>query len=165
MKRILILTLALFTVALAKAQFVGDFNITRKVLCEENGELHVVLGISVSRHAVTRDQSWIIIPEVCTADRRSTKMLPYVLINGPYQRHMLERRRVLTGSYWAERAPYMVINADKKTDQQFNYEMKVPFESWMSNATLVIRQIQQTPGGRRRVFSVDVNGAVETQHP
>ena len=55
----------------------------------------------------------------------------------------------------------MTINADKKTDQVFRYEMKVPYESWMAGATLVLRQVQASPGGVRRVFTVDVNGAVD----
>ena len=72
--------------------------------------------------------------------------------------HQLRR---LSGAYWAERQPYMTINADKKTDQVFRYEMKVPYESWMAGATLVLRQVQTSPGGVRRVFTVDVNGAVD----
>ena len=71
------------------------------------------------------------------------------------------RRRRLSGAYWAERQPYMTINADKKTDQVFRYEMKVPYESWMAGATLVLRMVQTSPGGVRRVFTVDVNGAVD----
>lgn len=39
----------------------------------------------------------------------------------------------------------MTINADKKTDQVFRYEMKVPYESWMAGATLVLRQVQTRP--------------------
>lgn len=89
------------------------------------------------------------------------KLFPHILINGRYQQHMQERRRRLSGAYWAERQPYMTINADKKTDQVFRYEMKVPYESWMAGATLVLRMVQTSPGGVRRVFTVDVNGAVD----
>ena len=102
-----------------------------------------------------------ILPELSTPDRKSVKLFPHVLINGRYQQHMQERRRLLSGAYWAERQPYMTINADKKTDQVFRYEMKVPYESWMDGATLVLRQVQTSPGGVRRVFTVDVNGAVD----
>ena len=125
----------------------GDVAVTRKVLAERGGELHMVLEISVSRKAVTRSQSWTILPELSTPDRN--------------QQHMQERRRRLSGAYWAERQPYMTINADKKTDQVFRYEMKVPYESWMAGATLVLRMVQTSPGGVRRVFTVDVNGAVD----
>jgi hypothetical protein len=121
----------------------------------------MVLEISVSRKAVTRSQSWTILPELSTPDRKSVKLFPHILINGRYQQHMQERRRRLSGAYWAERQPYMTINADKKTDQVFRYEMKVPYESWMAGATLVLRMVQTSPGGVRRVFTVDVNGAVD----
>ena len=113
---------------------------------------------------MTRSQSWAILPELSTPDRRSVKLFPHILINGRYQQHMMERRRRLSGAYWAERQPYLTINADGKTDRTFRYEMKVPYESWMADATLVLRQVQTSPGGKRRVFTVDVNGAVDTQH-
>ena len=159
MKRYCILILFLLTAASLRAQIVGDVAVTRKVLAERNGELHLVLEVSV-----TRSQSWAILPELSTSDRRSVKLFPHILINGRYQQHMMERRRRLSGAYWAERQPYLTINADGKTDRTFRYEMKVPYESWMADATLVLRQVQTSPGGKRRVFTVDVNGAVDTQH-
>ena len=161
MKRYCLLLVFLLAGVSLRAQIVGDVAVTRKVLAERNGELHMVLEISVSRKAVTRSQSWMILPELSTADRRSVKLFPHILINGRYQQHMMERRRKLSGAYWAERQPWLTINVDGKTDQVFDYEMKVPYESWMSEATLVLRQIQTSPGGKLRVFTVDVNGAVD----
>ncbi|WP_418991763.1 DUF3868 domain-containing protein [Alistipes sp.] len=163
MKKYVFLLIFVFAASSLRAQFVGDVSVTRKVLAERNGELVMQLEIRVARNAVTRSQSWTIIPELSTADRRSVKLFPHILINGRYQQHMMERRRRLVGSYWAERQPYMVIQADGKNDQAFRYEMKVPYETWMADATLVLRQIQTSPGGRRRIFTVDVNGAVDTQ--
>ena len=162
MKKYCILCVLLLLGGALRAQIVGEVAVTRKVLAERNGELHLLLEISVSRKAVTRSQSWAILPELSTPDRRSVKLFPHVLINGRYQQHMMERRRKLSGAYWAERQPYLTIEADGKTDQVFLYEMKVPYESWMDDATLVLRQVQTSPGGRRRVFTVDVNGAVDT---
>lgn len=163
MKKYSLLFVFLLAALSLRAQIVGDVAVTRKVLAERGGELHMVLEISVSRKAVTRSQSWSILPELSTADRKSVKIFPHVLINGRYQQHMMERRQRLTGAYWAERQPYMTINADGKTDRVFRYEMKVPYESWMADATLVVRQVQTSPGRVRRVFTVDVNGAVDTE--
>lgn len=163
MKRYILLFLCLLAGSSLRAQIVGDVSVTRKVLAEAGGELHMVLEISVSRNAVTRSQSWTILPELSTPDRRSVKLFPHILINGRYQQHMMERRRKLSGSYWAERQPYLTINVDGRTDQRVLYEMKVPYESWMSEATLVLRQVQTSPGGKRRVFTVDVNGAVDSE--
>ena len=151
MKKYCFLFVFLVAALSLRAQIVGDVAVTRKVLAERGGELHMVLEISVSRKAVTRSQSWTILPELSTPDRKSVKLFPHILINGRYQQHMQERRRRLSGAYWAERQPYMT----------FRYEMKVPYESWMAGATLVLRQVQTSPGGVRRVFTVDVNGAVD----
>ncbi len=163
MKKYLLLFLFVMSGLSLRAQILGDVAVTRKVLAERDGELHLVLEISVARKAVTRSQSWAILPELSTADRRSVKLFPHVLINGRYQQHMMERRRRLSGAYWAERQPYLTINVDGRSDQTFLYEMKVPYESWMDDATLVLRQVQTSPGGKRRVFTVDVNGAVDRQ--
>ena len=163
MKRYCLLLVFLLAGLSLRAQIVGDVAVTRKVLAERDGELHLVLDITVSRKAVTRSQSWAILPELSTPDRRSVKLFPHVLVNGRYQQHMMERRRKLSGAYWAERQPYLTINVDGKRDRSLRYEMKVPYEPWMDRATLVLRQVQTSPGGKRRVFTVDVNGAVDRE--
>ncbi len=163
MKKYLLLVLSLVCAASLRAQIVGDLSVTRRELAQRDGMLCMTLDITVARNALPRSESWMIIPELSTADRASVKLFPHVLVNGPYQQHMLERRRRLVGAYWAERQPYAVIRADKETDRTIRYEMKVPYEAWMSDATLVLRQIQTAPGGRRRVFTVDVNGAVDRE--
>lgn len=155
---LLLFALAAFT---ARAQFVGDVSVTRKALCERNGSLYMLLDVRVSGSALTRSQSWTIIPELSTPDRQSVKLFPHIQIDGKYQRRMALRRRVLTGAYWVEREPYKVINVTGREDVEVRYEMSVPYEAWMDRASLVIRQIQTSPGDRRRVFTIDVNGAVD----
>lgn len=163
MKRYLLILMFLLGAVSLRAQIVGDLSVTRKVLSRRGGQLHLVLDIQVSRNAVTRSQSWTIVPELSTPDRKSVKLFPHILVNGKYQQHMMERRRVLTASRLVERQPYMVINVDGKTDQTVEYKMTVPYESWMADATLVLRQIQTNPGRKSRIFTVDVNGAVDTE--
>lgn len=155
--------LLLFTLAALpmRAQIVGDVSVVRKVLCERGGMLHMELDMRVGRNAVTRTQALTIVPELSTPDRKSVKLFPHVQIDGPYQRHMRERRRVLLAAHWAERQPYQLIDTDRKTDRTIRYVMEVPYESWMAGASLVIRQILTSPGDRRRIYTVDVNGAVD----
>lgn len=163
MKKYCLLLLLLVGAGSLQAQIVGDLSVTRKVLREHAGKLELVLDVHVSKNAVTRSQSWMIIPELSTPDRKSVVLFPHILVNGRYQQHMQERRKLLSGAYWAERQPHVTVNVDKKTDQTVTYEMAVPYQSWMENATLVLRQIQTNPGRRNRVFTVDVNGAVDVE--
>ncbi len=163
MKKYCLLLLLLVGAGSLQAQIVGDLSVTRKVLREHAGKLELVLDVHVSKNAVTRSQSWMIIPELSTPDRKSVVLFPHILVNGRYQQHMQERRKLLSGAYWAERQPHVTINVDEKTDQTVSYEMAVPYQSWMENATLVLRQIQTNPGRRNRVFTVDVNGAVDVE--
>lgn len=162
MKKYCILLIFLFAAVSLRAQIVGEVSVTRKVLSMRNDSLRMELDILVGPNAVTRSQSWLIIPELSTADRQSVKLFPHVLINGQYQQHMQERRRRLSGGYWAERQPYAVVPGNIKTEQLIRYEMNVPYEEWMADATLVLRQILTLPGDKRRVFTIDVNGAVDT---
>ena len=163
MKKYCLLLLLLVGAGSLQAQIVGDLSVTRKVLREHAGKLELVLDVHVSKNAVTRSQSWMIIPELSTPDRKSVVLFPHILVNGRYQQHMQERRKLLSGAYWAERQPHVTINVDEKTDQTVSYEMAVPYQSWMENATLVLRQIQTNPGRRNRVFTVDVNGAADVE--
>ncbi len=163
MKKLTLTILLLLAAFSLRAQIVGDVSVTRKVLAARDGQLTLQLDVHVGKNAVTRSQSWTIIPELSTADRRSVKLFPHILINGKYQQHMMERRRKLFGRYWAERKPYMVIVAEKKTAQDITYKINVPYEEWMKDASLVLRQIQTSPGKENRVFTVDVNGAVDVE--
>lgn len=163
MKKFALTITAIFAACALHAQIVGDVSVTRKVLAAEQGQLVMELDITVGKNAVTRSQSWSIIPELSTPDRKSVKLFPHILINGKYQQHMMERRRKLFGRYWAERKPYMVIVADKNTERNVTYRINVPYEEWMKDATLVLRQIQTSPGKQNRVFTVDVNGAVDVK--
>ena len=164
MKKYIFLLICLLGAGALRAQtIVGDLSVTRKELCRQDGKLVLKLDVHVSRRAVTRSQSWLIIPELSTPDRRSVKLFPHILIDGPYQRHMRERRRVLCGAHWAEREPQVTIDVRRKTDRTISYAMEVPYEEWMERATLVLRQIQTSPGRRNRVFTVDVNGAVDVE--
>lgn len=163
MKKYLLLCVALFAAVSLHAQIEGGVRVTRKNISVSGGELLLELEIEVSRNGVVRREGWTIIPELSTPDRRSVKLFPHVEIDGPYQRHMRERREVLTRARWAERTAYAVIDAKRMEGQLLDYRMKVPYEPWMDEASLVVRQIQILPGGKRRVFTVDVNGAVDRE--
>ena len=67
MKKYCFLFVFLVAALSLRAQIVGDVAVTRKVLAERGGELHMVLEISVSRKAVTRSQSWTILPELSSS--------------------------------------------------------------------------------------------------
>lgn len=163
MKKYCFLLFFVLAAASAHGQFAeGDISVTRKELCKRGNDLYMQLDIRISSNSLTRSQSWTIVPELSTPDRQSVKIFPHVVIYGPYQRHMAERRRVLRGAYWIERPPYAEFDIDHKRDQGIDYQMSVPYESWMADASLVIRQIQTSPGNKRRIFTIDVNGAVDT---
>jgi len=163
MKKYVILCCLFLGLGSACAQeIVGDLGVTRRVLAERDGQLVMELDIYVTKNAVARSQSWIILPELSTPDRKSVKLFPHVLINGPYQHRMMERKKRLCGKHVSEREPYKVIRASRKTGQRLRYEIRVPYESWMRHASLVLRQIQRSAGGEQRVFTVNVNGAVDT---
>lgn len=161
MKKIIFAWVLLFSVLTASAQIAGEVSVTRKVLAKQGDKLVVELEIGVGRNAVARNESWTILPELSTADRGSVILFPHVLINGKYQQHMMERRERLSGKHWSERKAHLVIDAAESEGQTFVYRYAVDYEEWMRQATLVLRQVLTAPGNVRRVFTVDVNGAVD----
>ncbi len=159
---LLLLSLTGLTPAGAQTTIVGDFSVTRKQLVEQDGKLVVELEFFVSGNSVTRSTSWMIIPELSTPDRQSVVLFPHIIIEGRYQKHMRKRQERLTGFRWTSREPYRIIDVKGRSkDQTIEYRMEVPYESWMEDASLVIRQVCTHPGNRRRVYTVDVNGAVD----
>ncbi len=159
---VLLLSLIGLTPAGAQTSIVGDFSVTRKQIVEHDGTLVVELEFFVSGNSVTRSTSWMILPELSTPDRQSVVLLPHVLVEGRYQKHMRERRERLSGFRWTSREPYRIIDVDSYSkDRTIDYRMEIPYEPWMDEASLVIRQICTHPGGKRRVYTVDVNGAVD----
>ncbi len=158
----LLLSLTGLTPAGAQTTIVGDFSVTRKQLVEQDGKLVVELEFFVSGNSVTRSTSWMIIPELSTPDRQSVVLFPHIIIEGRYQKHMRKRQERLTGFRWTSREPYRIIDVKGRSkDQTIEYRMEVPYESWMEDASLVIRQVCTHPGNKRRVYTVDVNGAVD----
>ena len=163
MKKYIFTLFFLISTLALQAQIMGEVSVRRKTLAKEGNKLTIELEVKVDRNAVRRNESWAILPELSTSDRQSVVLFPHILINGHYQQHMMERKATLTGKYWSERKPHMIIEASKTLDQQFTYKYQVPYKEWMKDASLVLRQILTTPGEERRVFTVDVNGAVDVK--
>ncbi len=161
-KMIFALALLFFSLSVS-AQIAGEESVTRKVLAKQGDKLVVELEIGVGKHAISRNESWAILPELSTADHQSVVLFPHVLINGRYQKHMMERRQKLSGKYWTDCKPHLVIDAAAHKNETFIYRYSVDYEEWMAKATLVLRQVLTSPGNVKRVFTVDVNGAVDVE--
>lgn len=161
MKKLILITIGILAAATCRAQFCGELSVTRRQLCQRGDSLYMDLRIEVSRLAVPASQSWSIVPELSTPDRNAVKLFPHVQINGRYQQQMYLRRRLLSGRFWTERQPYALVDASGKEDVFIDYRIAVPYEEWMNGATLTIRQVLTTADRKRRIFSVDVNGAVD----
>ncbi len=157
----LILLVALFASTTLYGQIVGDVSVTRKELKKSGNTLYLELEIGVSRSAVSDKESIAIIPEISTPDRKSVTIFPHIMIMSEYQRRVEERQERMAGDSWQKREPYIYIVPSKDTEFSDVYKMELPYKSWMDNASLVIRQIYTGPGGVRRIFTVDVNGAVD----
>lgn len=161
MKKIMLITIGVLAFATCRAQFCGELSVVRRQLCRRGDSLYLDLRIEARGLAVPRSQSWSVVPELSTSDRTSVKLFPHVQVDGPYQRRMYRRRRALTGRFWTERQPYVRVDAGRREDVFVDYRIAVPYEAWMDRATLVVRQVLTMPDRTRRLFSVDVNGAVD----
>ncbi|MCC8035565.1 MAG: DUF3868 domain-containing protein [Rikenellaceae bacterium] len=156
MKKIYITLLGLLTWGAVAAQpFKGDVTIICNAV-EERGEvLYLDLDIHVNRLAMNKCQSWTIIPELA-ATPQDVKMFPAVLINGNNKRQIYERKRKYNSLLWQSRIPYQLVNVKKETDTVLRYVMEVPYEYWMDDASLIVRQILTSCAEGQQLFTVNV---------
>ncbi len=150
----IILGLLVWTGAVAQP-FKGDVTITCNAV-EERGEvLYLDLNIHIRRLAMNKCQSWTIIPEL-SASTLDTKRFPSVLINGKNKRQMYERKQKYNSESWQAKLPYQLVNVTKETDTTLRYIMEMPYEFWMDDASLIVRQILTSCADGQQLFTVNV---------
>lgn len=156
MKKIYIISMLLCFYGLASARpFKGEVVVVCNALEERDDALFLDLSIDVKRLAVNKCQSWTIIPEL-KASPTLVKTFPPVLVNGKNKRQMYERKKKFRSRSLEAKKPFRMVNVRKDTDTTLRYTVEVPYEYWMDDAALVLRQILGSCAGREQLFTVDL---------
>lgn len=160
MKKIYTILILLGFYGISSAQpFKGDVTVICNAL-EERGEvLHLDLSINVRNLAMNKCQSWTIIPQLA-ASTTEVRTFPSVLINGKNKRQIYQRKEKYQSESWEAKLPYKLVNVTKDTDTTIRYVMQIPYELWMDDASLIVRQILTSCSDGQQLFTVSLDKGV-----
>ena len=141
---ILLTTLLLtFSISLEANSSKGNLTIRQKRLVERNDTLFLSMDIVFSGRVIASAYGLKLVP-VLKSGNKSVD-LPYVLINGKQRASYYEREKALL-PYGSNKLDglYASITSqgDSKQSQFIRYSVTVPYQSWMKNASLLLRQLQ-----------------------
>lgn len=169
MKKIFVIILFLLGLTILQAQpYRGGVTVTRHQLEERGDTLHMELGIWVNGEAMSNCQSWTIVPFL-TDGEKVLKEFPAILVNSNNKRQMYERQRRFGNPQVVNRNYYKVVNLRRADLRRgagtttIDYVMDVPYEMWMDEATLALRQELTSCAGEKQIFTVATGGHVLLQ--
>ena len=108
---------------------------------EQRGdELYINMNIDISRLVIDSDRSLTLTPILRSSDKE--KELPEVIINGTRRHKAYEREMSLLGNKRMAQieTPYNVLRAKSTPDGIFPYTLSIPFEEWMKDARLDLKE-------------------------
>lgn len=107
---------------------------------EVNDTLYLSIDIKIDRHCVVDYSAMRLVPKIVS--EHNTEFLPDIVIQGNNKRKTYERW--LKSLNHKERetysAPAMLVRTSSEADTVLNYNVKLPYQLWMDNATLAIDQ-------------------------
>lgn len=138
---ILVLIMFLLVEANAQDQPLKGFSISQYKTEVKDDNLYVDFDININRLNITSNQGIVLTPVLQSPS--VTKVLPKVIINR--RNRNISYSRTINSKLVSE--PYAVIKINKKSQTVISYNVKVPFEEWMQNSTLILQQETYCCGG------------------
>jgi len=132
--------LLFLSIAAYSQNYKGSVVIESTEFLERNDSLIIGFNIKVEANAVTSCSSMYFTPEL--SNGKQTIDLPYVQLNGKTRRKINSRWFMVASDKWLASydAPHTVVNVGKYTDEHMSYQIALPYQSWMDNASLSLRQ-------------------------
>ena len=120
----------------------GELFVTGQHFSLEENRLNVDLSVDFEGLKMPADESLTLTPVLKNGEREQE--LPAVLINGAEKEKVYRREQALApekdnGKHKPSPIPAVVIRNDAAMARSFRYQVAVPYEAWMKNATLLIR--------------------------
>lgn len=127
-------------VPLSAQDYKGNVLIESTEFLERNDSLIISFDIRVESNAVPQCSSMTFTPELRSI--RNNVHLPYVQLNGKARAKINERWFAVASENWLSTydAPYILVNADKFTDEVITYSIGLLYQNWMDGASLYLRQ-------------------------
>lgn len=144
MKRIIkYITLALLLsvfVFQAEAQkiYKGQITVDPRELSQKGDSLIINMDVDFSGLVMEDDRSLSLIPILVAQDKEIE--LPYILVNGRTRQKFYEREIFLNKNKKTIEPVYSVVVAKKNSKEKLSYYLSVPFEKWMKDARLDLKE-------------------------
>lgn len=152
----LLLLLAVFVFpAEAQKIYKGQISINPRELSQKGDSLIINVDIDFSGLAMDEDRSLSLIPVLVSSEAELE--LPYVLINGRkrnkvYQRELALNRKKREAD---SKVVYAVVKSEKESSKKITYYLSLPFEEWMENARLDLKESLCSCAGYTQEIAID----------
>lgn len=157
MKRFAINTFILFLIAScashlnAQKIYKGQISVNPRELSQKGDSLYINIDVDFIGLAIEDDRSLSLVPLLINKEKEVE--LPQILINGR-DRHKIYERQISLKKVDSDHI-YSVIKADKKQERQLNYNLALPFEDWMVEARLDLKEDLCGCGGHVQQIAID----------
>ncbi|NDV66423.1 DUF3868 domain-containing protein [Bacteroides sp. 224] len=118
----------------------GFVYVNGREFLERNDTLFVSFDIHVDSKAVPTCGTVIFEPEL--ADDTRKVILPYIRLTGKKRAHLDRRWFALCSDEWLSyyQPPHISVTTGKYTDEILSYNIHLPYEDWMEQANLSLKQ-------------------------
>jgi outer membrane protein OmpA-like peptidoglycan-associated protein len=142
-KNIYIVILAFTSLSLslkAQGKYLDQIGIENQAAVNENNMLLVYMDLVLDQVQLNSNEMITLTPVVtANGDKQSIALAP-MIINGNRRQKMIERGMVLNKKNLFKQTPQSIVQRANGMPQKVRYSATVPFEDWMSNASLSLQE-------------------------
>lgn len=134
-----VILLSVFTVP-AGAQLINknQISIISGELSRNGNVANTEFVLDISKLSLDRNRSLTLTPVIVGSDNR-VELKP-VLVNGSTRHKVFLRSAALGGPEYSQDKFHAVVKQDKNSDNKIEYKQSVPYEKWMDNSHLEIKE-------------------------
>lgn len=163
--RVRLLFLLLILCGTLSAQhFQGTLHIEQREFRQHNDSLCVGFDIQIDSHAVPSCAMMIFEPELRDSSEHVVT-LPYIQVNGEQRARLNRRWFHLCSDKWLDEylPACKLVNLNKYTGETLSFNFRLPYEEWMDEARLVLKQEVTGCAGEQQLYTYTLSGSVITE--
>ena len=137
-----ILTFILAAVSGAYAQkgYINNVTFNNQSVVKESGKVSVYIDISLDDLDIESNDLLILTPVIQSEDNINSLELAPLFVTGRRRDKVLQRNIALGNKPAFDIDPLIIVAREKGEPQTVSYSTKVPYSSWMTNASLVVKE-------------------------
>lgn len=151
---LLLLSAVTFSVE-AQKTYKNQITVNPRELSQKKDSLIINMDIDFSGLVMDDDRSLSLIPMLVSKEKQTE--LPSVLINGRRRHKLYKRTQILNKGKKekGEAVVFEVIKAEKNAKKRINYSLSIPFENWMKDARLDLKEDLCGCAGHKQQIAID----------